>query len=308
MDSQDSSDAIECLGEQQLHLSGARNSGSSDDGLFTFDHVFGPRVTQADVYSEVEPLVLSVCEGVNACVFAFGQTGSGKTFSMEGPSDADAAHRGINYRVLSTLFDMAAQRNSAMLAALDSSQATQITDTENCGGGAIDYSQSPRSLLTSAASEPLPASSTRSAVQTASLDADELANAQQAVAFGQPLYSLNVSATLIEIYNEEFFDLLASAQKGEPSKLQARNYGPEHGGFVVPNVVSVPITSAEQVNDVLTRGAKNRAVGATNLNERSSRSHAILTVHVETYDAVLQVRTHGKLQVLILLLSFSSLA
>jgi kinesin family member 3B len=32
----------------------------------------------------VRPLVLSVLEGFNGCVFAYGQTGTGKTFTMEG--------------------------------------------------------------------------------------------------------------------------------------------------------------------------------------------------------------------------------
>jgi hypothetical protein len=50
--------------------------------------------------------------------------------------------------------------------------------------------------------------------------------------------------------------------------------------------------------DVLSRGARNRSVGATQLNERSSRSHAVLTVHAEAFDAVRRRRTRGKLQVL----------
>jgi hypothetical protein len=71
-----------------------------DDAVFSFDRAFGTRATQEDVYSEVEPLVESVLDGYNACVFAYGQTGSGKTFSMEGPAHA----RGVNYRAVSSLF------------------------------------------------------------------------------------------------------------------------------------------------------------------------------------------------------------
>lgn len=41
--------------------------------------------TQQNVYDEtVRPLVASVLEGYNGCVFAYGQTGTGKTFTMEG--------------------------------------------------------------------------------------------------------------------------------------------------------------------------------------------------------------------------------
>ena len=43
---------------------------------FEFDQVFAPKVGQSDVFSEVEPLVLSVMDGYNVCIFAYGQTGS----------------------------------------------------------------------------------------------------------------------------------------------------------------------------------------------------------------------------------------
>ena len=48
---------------------------------FTFDKVFGPEATQADVFEySVAPLVLSSLQGYNATVFAYGQTGTGKTY------------------------------------------------------------------------------------------------------------------------------------------------------------------------------------------------------------------------------------
>ncbi|KAG0590351.1 hypothetical protein M758_1G087500 [Ceratodon purpureus] len=53
------------------------------DRRFTFDHVFGPNISQDDVYMDcVKPLVESCCAGYNATVLAYGQTGSGKTFTM----------------------------------------------------------------------------------------------------------------------------------------------------------------------------------------------------------------------------------
>lgn len=45
------------------------------------------RSTQQAIYDEtIRPLVASVLEGYNGCVFAYGQTGTGKTFTMEGKS------------------------------------------------------------------------------------------------------------------------------------------------------------------------------------------------------------------------------
>ena len=62
---------------------------------FTFDHVFGAGAAQAEVFSEVEPVIDSVLRGFNVCILAYGQTGSGKTFTMEGKPN-DEALAGIN--------------------------------------------------------------------------------------------------------------------------------------------------------------------------------------------------------------------
>lgn len=81
--------------------SGPRKGASSSNPkkTFTYDHVFGPDATQADVYEGiVEPIVDEVLQGYNCTVFAYGQTGTGKTHTMEGRRDADMA--GIEERRL----------------------------------------------------------------------------------------------------------------------------------------------------------------------------------------------------------------
>lgn len=43
----------------------------------------------------------------------------------------------------------------------------------------------------------------------------------------------------------------------------------------------------------MAHGAKNRATAGTKMNERSSRSHSVLTVIVDGYNAVTGAASHG---------------
>lgn len=84
------------------------NSDKGRDKTWEFDEVFGLSATQAQVYAEVSPLVTSVLDGYNVCIFAYGQTGSGKTFTMSGPPD----DFGVNTRALEDLFARIAERKN----------------------------------------------------------------------------------------------------------------------------------------------------------------------------------------------------
>ncbi|GKB51103.1 kinesin-like protein KIN-14R [Tanacetum coccineum] len=59
-----------------------------------------------DVFADASPMVISVLDGYNVCIFAYGQTGTGKTFTMEGTEK----NRGVNYRTLEALFDTVEER------------------------------------------------------------------------------------------------------------------------------------------------------------------------------------------------------
>ncbi|PHT61417.1 Kinesin-4 [Capsicum annuum] len=82
-------------------------NGSSTKKTFKFDRVYTPRDDQGVVYADASPMVISVLDGYNVCIFAYGQTGTGKTFTMEGTK----GNRGVNYRTLEELFKIAKERS-----------------------------------------------------------------------------------------------------------------------------------------------------------------------------------------------------
>ncbi|XP_027335879.1 kinesin-like protein KIN-14F [Abrus precatorius] len=92
-----------------------------------------------------------------------------------------------------------------------------------------------------------------------------------------------VFVQMIEIYNEQVRDLLVS--DGSNRRLDIRNNS-QLNGFNVPDAFLVPVTCTQDVLDLMRIGQKNRAVGATALNERSSRSHSVLTVHVRGMELI----------------------
>ena len=103
-------------------------------------------------------------------------------------------------------------------------------------------------------------------------------------------WDYTISVSCIEIYNESIRDLLGS---NPTSKLDVKlNPG---GGVHVPGLSQYEVSSAEDVNNVFRVGQENRATAATNMNEHSSRSHALLCVEVVGTNSTTGARTLGKL-------------
>ncbi|CAK1589368.1 unnamed protein product [Parnassius mnemosyne] len=184
-----------------------------EDKLFTYDAAYDCTADTQTIYDEmVRPLVASVLDGFNGCVFAYGQTGTGKTHTMEGTPDDE----GIIPRAFRHLW----------------------AHIEN----------------------------------TASPDVTHL-----------------VSCSYVELYLEDVRDLLSKDCK----KLTIR--GQELNGFYIPEMTSVVCRSAADMVRAMRAGNRHRAAGRTDMNEHSSRSHAVFLVTVETaHRATKRIRV-GKL-------------
>nr|AUN27681.1 kinesin-like protein KIF3A [Phascolosoma esculenta] len=85
-----------------------------------------------------------------------------------------------------------------------------------------------------------------------------------------------VRVSYLEIYNEEVRDLLG---KDQNQRLEVKER-PDVGVYV-KDLSAFVVNNADDMDRIMTLGNKNRAVGATNMNEQSSRSHAIFTVTIE---------------------------
>jgi hypothetical protein len=94
--------AVSFPAEGELTMVNSKKQAKS----WEFDQVFQPGTSNEAVFEEVEGLIGSTMDGFNVCIFAYGQTGSGKTFTMEGSESS----RGVNYRSLDTLFNIASAR------------------------------------------------------------------------------------------------------------------------------------------------------------------------------------------------------
>ncbi|XP_040964639.1 kinesin-like protein KIN-14G isoform X1 [Gossypium hirsutum] len=198
--------SVDHMDERTITILTHSKNGKEARKAFTFNKVFGPSVTQAEVFSDMQPLVRSVLDGYNVCIFAYGQTGSGKTHTMTGPKELTEEGLGVNYRALSDLFHISNQRKETI--------------------------------------------------------------------------SYDISVQMLEIYNEQVRDLLSA--DGGNKRLEIRNSS--HNGINVPDANLVPVSLTSDVINLMNIGHKNRSVCSTALNDRSSRSHSCLTVHVQGRD------------------------
>jgi len=102
-------------------------------------------------------------------------------------------------------------------------------------------------------------------------------------------YTYKMTLNMIEIYNEKIKDLLVSHSrrnmaerdlglKNKPTYLRMRS---DANRVHIQNLSHFTCECSEDVFEALEMGYKNRAVGVTDLNAHSSRSHCILTINVE---------------------------
>ncbi|XP_026681119.1 LOW QUALITY PROTEIN: kinesin-like protein KIF12 [Diaphorina citri] len=79
----------------------------------------------------------------------------------------------------------------------------------------------------------------------------------------------------LEIYNEKVIDLLNNTKRSLPVRWSKKSRS-----FFVENLFTVDCEELDDLLAVLEEGMRNRAIGAHNMNEHSSRSHTMLTINI----------------------------
>ena len=95
-----------------------------------------------------------------------------------------------------------------------------------------------------------------------------------------------VCLTYVELYNNNLNDLLGESASacydGEGSTLKIHEH-PKLGIYLTGSPgIRTPVSSPEECMAMIQKGNKTRATGSTNLNERSSRSHTVITLEIIT--------------------------
>eukprot|EP00041_Stephanoeca_diplocostata_P030025 m.898985 g.898985 ORF g.898985 m.898985 type:complete len:797 (+) comp23676_c0_seq11:175-2565(+) len=101
-----------------------------------------------------------------------------------------------------------------------------------------------------------------------------------------------VRASYLEIYSEDIRDLISSKHT---QRLQLRE---KDSGVYVEGLTSAVVKNIQEIENVMSIGNANRSVGRTNMNEHSSRSHAIFIITVECSETGIDGENHirvGKL-------------
>ncbi|XP_074855659.1 kinesin-like protein KIF11 [Carettochelys insculpta] len=89
----------------------------------------------------------------------------------------------------------------------------------------------------------------------------------------------SVKVSLLEIYNEELFDLLnPSPDVGE--RLQMFDDPRNKRGVIIKGLEEITVHNKDEVYHILERGAAKRTTAATYMNAYSSRSHSVFSVTI----------------------------
>ena len=253
--------SINSLGKSRKGREGTlvTSTNSMDNRMFTFDKVFPHDSTQDDMYKYVSAHVNATVRGYNTTIFAYGSTGSGKTYTMTGNASAP----GIIPRAISEIFSIieaTASREKEVFFYVRMSYVEL-------------YNNQFRNLLEFASKERAAAIAKESGEDG---EGKELSDFSAGDVGGD-----DGSATVATDFSTNSPSYMHPGLHKKSDKIEVRE-SRSAGIFLAGPNLRIPVTSAQEAFHLINRGNKVRATAATKCNDFSSRSHAILTIHVES--------------------------
>ncbi|CBH16778.1 kinesin, putative [Trypanosoma brucei gambiense DAL972] len=221
----------------------------------------GPGADQEEVYTHVGRTVLNnTVDGYNGCILAYGQTGTGKTYTMLGPRDVVTSGR--FYR------EELAQQSSSF---------SSITKLKLCSPSPSCSGQM-KGIDESAFLELSLGGDSFSTTEEGIIPrlARDLFNSLRQKQREDSSYSYRVEMEFYEIYNEKVFDLISGGHSTNDLRVRHQTVR----GVFVEGLDRKPIAAEEDLLFWMYRGSIERHTASTKMNDRSSRSHAILSIHV----------------------------
>ncbi|KAH9845018.1 Kinesin family [Teratosphaeria destructans] len=214
----------------------------SDKGkkLFIFDRVFDEKTTQDGVWDYLRDSVSAFVKGYNVSILAYGQSGSGKSYTM-----GTAGPDGQEDPQMRGIVPRAAQ---TLFEKLNGGPPRQP--------GIQTGIQTPKRYST----QGIP---TLSAMRSAG---------------GTKTWELK--ATYVEIYKEELRDLLVPEHVAEADRQKVAIREDAKGRILLTGLHQVNINSPEDLLNALSFGSSIRQTGFTDINARSSRSHAVFSLNL----------------------------
>ncbi|KAL1507447.1 hypothetical protein AB1Y20_008284 [Prymnesium parvum] len=230
-----------------------RNPKTGESRQFAYDHVFSDE-THAEIHATLGRVVLEHAgSGYNSSVFAYGQTGSGKTHTMFG-TDEDP---GFIPRVSEGLFEECRGWSVEVSffevyneVVLDLLNPAQIDPQWAAHGAASD---APGATLPRCPSHPHPP-------------------------HANPLSDLSTITRQGSVSKVEWTTTAAPRKPPPVRGLAVREH--RKMGVYIDGLVRSPVSTPDEFADLLVQGASLRAVAATNMNSQSSRSHAVVQIHL----------------------------
>ncbi|ORC87952.1 putative kinesin [Trypanosoma theileri] len=244
---------------------------------------------QSSVYDFIGPRMYeSAMTGFNSCLFAYGQTGSGKTHSMMGPPEGftiNSTDRGILPRLCEDLFDMMRKERE---------EDESVSFNVECGFLEI-YCERVRDLLlhsankenTSSGGSFHKASSSYAVTSSSTALSTTGGSGSAGPTTNTSISTINTTITTNTNTNMNTNNSTTmgggggggfSTSGSSSSSLRIRQH-PTRGPFV-EGLSLVKVRDAKAAMRLLVSGLRERATAETRMNEHSSRSHALLQLHI----------------------------